>query len=137
LFQADANTILRIHGFLESWGLINYIVDPGTLPVMSTSIAGLHSGAPVFTYSAHEGVKDSFVQWGSKEREFAERKAAITGPSWAGYPLPLWAKKTVVSLYHYRSSFLQDVCSSCGDKLLKSKFVTTKNEMTYHVCEAW
>ncbi len=112
---ADACSILRIHNFLESWGLINYLVDPGTLPMMAGPSQGSFSKYPVFVHSAHSGLvplgppasqgekeshkspnrrkKKSVVEdlidiEESAASKYAVRKSILSGGSWSGYTVP-------------------------------------------------
>lgn len=49
--QGDACSLQRIHSFLESWGLINWHVDPGSMPTMA-SPGNFNSAYPILSHSA-------------------------------------------------------------------------------------
>lgn len=54
LLTGDATTLQRVHSFLESWGLINFHVDPGSLPSMA-SPGNFQSSYPLLQHSAITG----------------------------------------------------------------------------------
>ena len=54
LLTGDATTLQRVHSFLESWGLINFHVDPGSLPTMA-SPGNFNSSYPLLQHSAYTG----------------------------------------------------------------------------------
>jgi hypothetical protein len=87
LLTGDATTLQRVHSFLESWGLINFHVDPGSLPTMA-SPGNFNSSYPLLQHSAYTGFTPLIQTRQSPDvlqhlihhqahRECAERRCAL------------------------------------------------------------
>lgn len=125
---ADASAIIRIHNFLESWGLINYLVDPGTLPAMSGIAHDPTVVFDVYKHSAHSGVSlssesvkapvdDVFAFGSNADAKLAQRRSTVSGASWMGYPKPMDADK--VSMVS---------CSACS-KSISGPYLTLRHSL--------
>ncbi|SPQ97642.1 unnamed protein product (mitochondrion) [Plasmodiophora brassicae] len=59
MIAGDAVALFRIHNFLEQWGIINYHVDPGTLPAYGGPGNPDFNTAPIYTQSPYAGVQSA------------------------------------------------------------------------------
>lgn len=87
----DVGTLLRVHSFLEQWGLINYQVDPDTRPslmgpqftghfkVMVDGPRGLQPFEPPAKSLLSEGQEDTEEQDGTEKTVYASSSTELEG----------------------------------------------------------
>ncbi|KAH3902798.1 Rsc8p SCDLUD_000389 [Saccharomycodes ludwigii] len=111
----DVGSIVKIHQFLEKWGIINYQIDPKTKP----SLVGPHfTGHFQILLDTPTGLKPYI-----RKDEFATDNDDSTAIS---HPINLSLKKTVysnVSEFNSLDSQVQHfrkyICHSCGNEAVK------------------
>ncbi len=62
----DACAIMRIHGFLENWGLINFNVDPNNKPTNPLIPKSFNFKSPIYVDASSFLVKDAVPNFGNK-----------------------------------------------------------------------
>lgn len=121
----DACAIMRIHSFLEHWGLINYNVDPTSRP-SSTSLASppviplasqgsMSTGIPrllFFDDGSHPDMLDRSVDYRLPEAQMTRRELYATSAA-VTYYCDICGKDCSKLRYHCISQADMDICPSC------------------------
>ncbi|EME31372.1 SWI/SNF related-matrix-associated actin-dependent regulator ofchromatin subfamily C [Galdieria sulphuraria] len=121
----DACAIMRIHAFLEHWGLINYNIDAsnrpsptsfGSPPVIPLASHGsVTSGIPrllFFDDGSHPDMLDRSVDYRLPEAQMTRRELYATAAA-ATYYCEICGKDCSEFRYHCISQADMDICPSC------------------------
>ncbi|GJQ10199.1 hypothetical protein GpartN1_g1990.t1 [Galdieria partita] len=121
----DACAIMRIHAFLEHWGLINYNIDAsnrpsstsfGSPPVIPLASHGsMSSGIPrllFFDDGSHPDMLDRSVDYRLPEAQLTRRELYATAAA-VTYYCDICGKDCSRLRYHCVSQADMDICPSC------------------------
>eukprot|EP00474_Spongospora_subterranea_P009798 CRZ10256.1 hypothetical protein [Spongospora subterranea] len=120
MIAGDVVSLIRIHNFLEQWGIINYHVDPGSLPQYSGPGNAAFNVPDVYVHSPYSGVKK------------------LSGNN-NSIPEPTWDQSELVALLNAVSEFGEDwrsVAEAVGNSKTAEQCVQQFLRIPLEVCSS-